>query len=65
MSLFNINSVHDHGYQFYWWRKPKYLVKTIDIPEVTHWQLYHLGLYRVHLIITGSDSYIISVIWLH
>ena len=62
---FNINSVHDHRYQFYWWRKHTYLVKTIDIPEVTYRQLYHLRLYRVHLIITGSDSYIISVIWLH
>jgi hypothetical protein len=24
------------GYQFYWWRKPEYLVKSTDLPQVTH-----------------------------
>jgi hypothetical protein len=26
-----------HGGQFFWWRKPKYLEKTIDLPQVTEY----------------------------
>jgi hypothetical protein len=30
-----------HGGKFYWWKKPKYLEKTTDLPQVTY-KLYHI-----------------------
>ena len=38
-----------HGSQFSWWRKPKCLIKTTDMSQLSHWQTLSHNVVRVHL----------------
>jgi len=43
------------GGQFYWWRKPDYPVKTIDLSQVMD-KFYHIMLSLVHIARKGVRS---------
>jgi hypothetical protein len=50
-ATFNNISVIYRGGQLYWWGKPEYPEKTIDLPQVSD-KLYHIT-YWVHLAMSG------------
>ena len=47
------------GSQFYWWRKPKYTEKTIDLSQVTD-KLYYIIVYQVHVVMNGAQTHNLS-----
>jgi len=60
-TTFNIFELFREG-QFYWWRKPEYLEKTTDLPQITLYLLYW-----VHPTMSGIQTHNLSGDghWLH
>ena len=44
------------GSQFYWWRKPEYTEKSIDMSQLTA-KLNRIILYRVHLAMSWIQTH--------
>ena len=57
--LMPLSTILYRGGQFYWWRKPEYPEKTIDLSQVTD-NLNHKKWYQVHLTMSGIQTHNVS-----